>query len=65
MKYITKEVRIGVLLSKYSVGGGFQFKVYQKGKVIKTVKVKKDDIFSICVFDFSCKSCVLWALSEL
>lgn len=35
--------RTGVLLSKYSVGGGFQFKVYQKGKVIKTVKVKKDD----------------------
>lgn len=30
-------------MSKYSVGGGFQFKVYQKGKVIKTVKVKKDD----------------------
>lgn len=35
--------RTGVLLSKYSVGGGFQFKVYQKGKVIKTVKVKKDE----------------------
>ncbi len=35
--------RTGVLLSKYSVGGGFQFKVYQKEKVIKTVKVKKDD----------------------
>ena len=35
--------RTGVLLSKYSVGGGFQFKVYQKGKVIKTVKVKKYD----------------------
>ena len=32
-----------VTLSKYSVGGGFQFKIYQKGKVIKTVKVKKDE----------------------
>ena len=35
--------RTELLLSKYSVGGGFQFKVYQKGKVIKTVKVKKDE----------------------
>lgn len=32
-----------VTLSKYSVGGGFQFKIYQNGKVIKTIKVKKDD----------------------
>ncbi len=30
-------------MSKYSVGGGFQFSVYQKGKVIKTVKVTKND----------------------
>ena len=35
--------RKAVTLSKDSVGGGFKFCVYQKGKRLKTVKVTKND----------------------
>lgn len=33
--------RTELLLSKYSVGGGFQFKVYQKEKSSKQSKLRK------------------------
>ena len=35
--------RKAVTLSKDSVGGGFKFRVYQKGKRLKTVRVTKND----------------------
>ena len=35
--------RKAVTLSKDSVGGGFKFCVYQKGKRLKTVRVTKND----------------------
>ena len=37
------KTRKAVTLSKDSVGGGFKFCVYQKGKLLKTVKIKKDN----------------------
>lgn len=37
------KTRKAVTLSKDSVGGGFKLRVYQKGKLLKTVKIAKND----------------------